>query len=144
MTIPFKQSPDVDFYRSILGWTDGPLQHPGLEQAACELFSDSHPMGLWSEPDYKAERDLARKQIIRVYVRFLKDQQWTLSNCVEKLTEQGLNLTFGDRAIGSSIRKEMENYVESFFEDMASIFPRKLFYPREAEKNAAEVAKETN
>lgn len=51
---------------SMADWIDGPLPRLELEQAACDLFAESHPRGLWSAPEMQDECDRARRSVLRI------------------------------------------------------------------------------
>lgn len=113
---------DVIAPADLLGWTSGPLPNQQLEQAACELFADEHPMGLWSEPGYSDERNKARRQILRAYARFLKMSRWTLGNMVEQLEAGMGQMVFGDRGPSDGERKQLHDYAAACISDLFSIF----------------------
>jgi len=104
------------------GWTDGPLPIQWLEQAACELFADAHPMGLWGEPNYSAERNACRRQVVRMYARFLTAERWTLSNMHDRLTAGFSGVLFGDRAPSVAERRRVEDFAEKCLADLFPAF----------------------
>lgn len=112
----------VEMGGDLSAWTEGPLPNQAMEQAACELFADSHPMGLWSEPGYKAERDQARKQIIRAYVRFLKANRWTLSNMVERLEDGFARVVCGDVDPSPTQRVTLRDYAAECLQGLFARF----------------------
>lgn len=136
-------SPEQDMpSNNLLGWTDGPLPNQQLELAAFELFCDNHPGGLWAERNYKAERDKARRQVIRLYARFLANDRWGVENAHERLAMQLMHVIFGERRLGPTIRQEVLDYCEAFMADAWGHFRKRLFYPNEVDANALEVASE--
>lgn len=105
----------------LLGWTDGPLPID-LELAAAELFADERPRGLWAEPSYKQERDAARKQILRAYVRFLQMNRWTLSNMHERLEDGFTRAVCGDVDPSPAQRVTLRDYAAECLQGLFARF----------------------
>jgi hypothetical protein len=126
----------------ILDWNGGPLPDQHLEQIALKVFRRQYPMAAWTDPTFKSERDDARRFAMQLRVDYLKLDRWTLANCVEKLTDESCQLVYGDRRLGSTIRNQVKDFAESYIEDLAKLFPMKLFYPQQVSANAVELKHE--
>lgn len=104
-------------------WTgDGPLPMQAMEQAALELFADEHPINLWAEGSYRDERNQARRQIMRAYLRFVQMDRWTLSNMITKLEEGFSRIVFGDRSPSIAEAQQVRDYSEACLEDLFTLF----------------------
>lgn len=106
----------------LLGWTEGPLPNMDLELAAAELFADAHPRGLWGEPDMTRERDQARRQIVRAYLRFLQMNRWTLGNMDDRLEDGFGRIVFGDRGPSASERTTLHDYARTCLQGLFARF----------------------
>lgn len=150
MTIKVAQEPDemeLPINQDVIAvdltaWRTGPLPVAELEALAATLFADLFPRADMNHN--RIEMDIIRKAVIRQQVMFLQNERWNLHNAAERLTDESCRLAYGDRLLGSTIRNQVRDFAESYLEDLAKLFPRKLFWPREVEANAAEVRKESH
>ena len=125
-----------------LGWQSGPLPNAELEHIAWLLFQHKYPLVTYDNALMSAERDECRRLALRIRVKCLTMDRWTLFDAAERLTDQALQLCWGDRRIGPTLRNQVKDYCDSFMEDLLALFPAKLFYPRDVERNAVEVERE--
>jgi len=138
-TIPMsKPMPSPD-----LGWTTGPLPSQDLEQIALRLFCRHYPMADWGDPVFSARRNECRRFTMELRDEFQRIDRWTLFDAAERLTEQSLRLCYGEHPIGPTLRAQVQDYCESFLEDLLALFLSKLFYPRDVEANQIEVERDT-
>lgn len=135
-------TPEMGQGVDLCGWTgSGPLPTPELEQGAWALFMLDHADWQWDRVT-SATRDDYRKRYLTIRSRVLKAERWTLFTAAEKLTDVSCQLVYGDRLLGSTIRSQVKDFAESYLEDLARLFPRKLFYPRDVDANLAELKAE--
>lgn len=115
-TMPDTHDPDL------LGWTGGPLPNADLEHIAWLLFGFRYPQVQYDSSLFSDERNDCRRLALKLRIKFVKMDRWTLSNAAEKLTDEFMQLFYGDRAMGSSTRDQVQDYAESCLEDGAKTF----------------------
>lgn len=126
----------------LLAWKRGPLPSQELENIAADLFALQFPRHFWAEQSFTVERNTYRRAAIALRLKVLQMDRWTLGNAVEKLTDESCQLVYGDRRLGSTIRNQVKDFAESYLEDLAKLFPGKLFYANQVDANNAEIAAE--
>jgi hypothetical protein len=124
---------------NIMTWQTGPLPDPRLEDIALTLFATFYPKHEWVNPTFLLERNVCRRLAIRLRVDYLELDRWTIGNAAEQLTERTAVLVFGDRRLGKTIRKEIEDFAQSYISDLAVTFANRLFFSREVEANQREL-----
>lgn len=132
---------DQDVIADVLAWTSGPLPSP-LEQIALKLFSRQYPMAAWGDSVFSRERNDCRRFALQLRVDYLKIDRWSIEGAHEQLAVQLQQIIFGDRRLGPTIRREILDYCETFLCDAWGLFRKRLVYPRDVDKNAAELATE--
>lgn len=117
----------------LLAWTgNGPLPSVELELAAADIFSVFRPREAWADAVFALERDACRQAALRIRVRWLKADRWTLANSAEKLTDQSCQLVFGDLALDTATRGHVKDFAEHFLEDLSLAFGADTRVPEEA------------
>jgi hypothetical protein len=124
---------------NVMTWQTGPLPDPRLEAIALTLFATFYPKHEWVNPVFLAEKNTCRRLAIRLRVDYLELDRWTISNAVERLSERLAVLIFGDRKLGPTITKEVEDFAQSCISDAAVAFRNRLFFPREVDANQREL-----
>lgn len=125
-----------------LGWESGPLSDQQLEQIAFLLFSFKYPAMSFDNALCAEERHECRQLALRLRVRFLKMDQWTVGDAAERLGAESQRLLFGERRLGATIRKEVNDYAASYVSDLWIAFRNRLFFAREVDANQHELEQE--
>ncbi len=138
MKLPATQDVVLD----TLGWTTGPLPNADLEHIAWLLFSHKYPETSYTNALCSVERDECRRLALRIRVKCVQMDRWTIEDAHSKLADQLQTVIFGDRRLGKTIRQELLDYCETFIADAWGHFGRRLFYQRDVEANNREIAAE--
>lgn len=111
-----QQDPDL------MGWTSGPLPVQDLEQIAFAIFQFRYPRSSYDDPLFKEERNDCRALTLKLRAKFLRAERWTIHNAVEQLTDASCQLLFGDHLVNTKTRGEIQDYAESYIEDLNKLF----------------------
>jgi hypothetical protein len=120
MRLPAGQ--DVIAETDLLGWTSGPLPNADLEHIAWLIFGFRFPQAEYDSSLFSAERNDCRRLALKLRVKFLKMNRWTISNAAAKLTDESCQLLFGDKAINTNTRAHVQDFAESYLEDLNKLF----------------------
>ena len=111
-----------DIVEDMLGWESGPLPTPELEHIAWLLFGFRYPQAEYDHSLFSAERNDCRRLALRLRIKFLRMERWTIENACRKLTDESCQLLFGDRAIGSGTRGQVQDFAEHYLGDLGAVF----------------------
>lgn len=135
----------------LFGWTHGPLPRLEMELEAAELFSDSYPRSFFGKDSHERESDLARRQIVRAFMTFLRMRptpktgtdlpDWQVPG-----SDSGFDVTWRDAffatqlskvtalhiygvpldAVKPSLRADIRQYAEQFTDDAIHRYSSKI------------------
>lgn len=96
-----------------------PIHEDAITRVARCIFAYRWPNAWWTDPLYKSERDdciLLAAQFQEIF-----REHWTMFNAAERLTVHTLELMFGPRTPGELERQAIQDYAESYLEDLGSL-----------------------
>lgn len=91
-----------------------------LKQAQRELIVYIYGEDALTNPQFHGERaDLLR---LAVKLQAILHERWTLFNAAERLTVHSMELVFGSVPPSEEARQQVQDYAESYLEDLPVIF----------------------